>query len=57
MIRVKIANTNLPCENTKIDIWDIVICGIIKNAVSACCYDNNPKNTSCSENIAASLIY
>ena len=21
MIRVKIANTNLPCENTKIDIW------------------------------------
>ena len=21
MIRVKIENTNLPCENTKIDIW------------------------------------
>ena len=23
MIRVKIENTNLPCENTKIDIWYI----------------------------------
>ena len=29
----------------------------VKTAVSACCYDNNPENTSCSENIGASLIY
>ena len=30
---------------------------ILKTAVLACCYDHNPENTSCSENIVASLIY
>ena len=62
MIRVKIENTNLPCENTKIDIWYIVICGIVDN-LEQCGRQNiaqygfHQTKTGCSFFVVAALVW